>query len=92
MTEGPTDPAEQTPRRHKPGLDLPPYRVQQLRQAVRRIPWLIVGAAAGALCVQTWPGQTKERALLEIAKWVGAGLVTGLMADCLARRWLRSKV
>jgi hypothetical protein len=93
MSEGPV---EHPTRRHKSGLDLPPHKVNQLRRAIvlvaRHTPWLVAGVVVGALCMQTWPGQTKGAALLEMAKWIGAGLGAGLLADFLTRRWLLPKI
>lgn len=50
-----------------------------------RVPWLVVGAVIGALCVQTWPGQTERAAMLEMGKWVGGGMVAGIAIDFLVR-------
>jgi hypothetical protein len=85
MSEGPGQPQK---KRYKAGLDLPPHKVEQLRRGARRIPWLVVGAVVGALFVPSYPGQTKESGLLQIAICVGGGLIAGFLADRLARRWL----
>jgi hypothetical protein len=50
-----------------------------------RIPWLVVGVIVGTLCMKAWPGQTKSVGLLEMAKWLGGGLVAGVAVDYLTR-------
>jgi uncharacterized membrane protein YdcZ (DUF606 family) len=83
MSEG----SDQMPKRYKTGLDIPPHKVEQLRRGARRIPWLVVGTVGGAFFMTSWPGQTKEAALLNMAICVGVGLIVGLILDRLSRHW-----
>ena len=83
MSEG-----NQTPKRYKPGLDIQPHKLKQLRWAAHRIPWLVVGTLVGALFVPSYPDQTKQQALLALAVFVGGGLIGGLVMGWVAPRWL----